>query len=142
MTHHTLREVCKFLSGVIAAKLAFVLWFSAAGLTPVILAGTPFTADSIGPALVFNAALLAMLVYYGWHVKSPIHSPSERVLVTIAGFIFLFVAVIHAMRLVFGWDFIVGDLELPLWLSWVGVAFAAYLSYASFHFAVRMKSRK
>jgi len=142
MTQHTLREVCKFLSGVIAAKLAFVLWFSAVGLTPVILAGTPFTADSIVPALVFNVALLAILIYYGWHIKSPLHSPSERMLVTIVGLIFLVVAVVHAVRLVFGWDIIVGDLVVPLWLSWVGVAFAAYLSYASFHFAVRMKGRK
>lgn len=142
MTHHTLREACKFLSGMVAAKLAFVVWFSTTGLTPVILAGTPFTADSIGPALVFNVALLLMLVYYGWHMKSPIHSPSERMLVTIAGLIFLFVAVIHAMRLVFGWQFIVGDLTVPLWLSWVGVAFAAYLAYASFHFAARLKVRK
>lgn len=142
MTHHTLREVCKFLSGMVAAKLAFVLWFSAVGLTPVILAGTPFTADSVGPALVFNVALLAILIYYGWHIKSPIHSPSERTLVTIVGLIFLVVAAVHAVRLVFGWDILVGDLVVPLWLSWAAVLFAAYLSYASFHFAVRMKGRK
>jgi hypothetical protein len=26
---------------------------------------------------------------------------------------------------------------VPVWLSWVGVAATAYLSYASFHFAFR-----
>jgi hypothetical protein len=139
MTHHTLREVSKFLSGMVAAKILFVFWFTAAGLTPLILAGTPFTANSVGPAMIFNVALLAVLVYYGWHVKSPVHSPTERKLLGITGAIFLVVSCIHAARLLFGWQFIVGDLVVPLWLSWLGVLFTAYLSYASFHLAARMR---
>ena len=86
-------------------------------------------------------AILALLVYFGWHVKSPVYAPSERKLLLIAGLVFLIVAVVHGARLVFGWTLFVGDLNIPLWLSWLGVVVAAYLSYASFHFALRMRSK-
>jgi hypothetical protein len=124
-----------------ASKIIFMLWLTTTGNAAIVLAGTPFTVDSLFPATIFSVALLAILVYYGWHVKSPVHSPSEHALLLIAGVVFLIVAVIHFFRLMFGFDFIVGDLGVPVWLSWVGFALAAYLSYASFHFALRMKRR-
>jgi len=141
MTHHALREVSKFLSGAVAAKIAMVLWLSANGLMPVVLAGTPFADFDLLPAMVFSVAILALLVYFGWHVKSPVYAPSERKLLLLAGLIFLIVAVVHGARLVFGWTLFVGDLNIPLWLSWLGVVVAAYLSYASFHFALRMRAK-
>lgn len=139
MTHHTLREACKFLSGMVASKIIFILWLTTTGNAAIALAGTPFTTDSLFPAEIFNVALLAVLVYYGWHVKSPVHSPSEYSLLLVAGIVFLIVAVISFLRLMFGWDVIVGDLGVGVWVSWVGFALAAYLSYASFHFAFRMR---
>jgi hypothetical protein len=142
MTHRTLREIAKFLSGAVAAKLATVFWLSANGLLPIVLAGTPFTDQSIFPAMIFNIALLAILIYYGWHLKSPVHAPSEKKLLYGAGIVFLIVAVIHFLRLMTGWALIVGSLVVPLWLSWFGVALALYLSYASFHFALRMRGAK
>ena len=126
---------------MVAAKILFVLWISATGLTPLILAGTPFTEDAIMPAMIFNISLLAVLIYYGWHMKSPVHSPTEKSLLLITGVVFLIVAVIHFARLMFGWELIVGDLGVPLWLSWLGVVLTGYLSYASFHFAFRMRAK-
>ncbi len=142
MTHHTLREIAKFLSGMVAGKLLTVLWLSWIGLMPLILVGTPFSEDAIGPAMIFNVALLALLVYYGWHVKSPVHSPSEKKLLLVAGAIFLAVAAIHFTRLIFGFSFILGDYDVPQWVSWVGLLVAVYLSYSSFHFAMRMKGKR
>lgn len=139
MNHQSLREIAKFLSGAVAAKILITLWFSTTGLLPVILAGTPFTTDSVFPAMIFNVGVLAILVYYGWHVKSPMHAPSEKKLLLAAGVVFLIVALIHFMRVLFGWDLIVGDTAVPEWFSWFGVLLALYLSYASFHFAMRMK---
>jgi len=141
MTHRTLREIAKFLSGAVAAKIATVVWLSTTGLLPIVLAGTPFTTDSVFPAMIFNVAVLAILVYFGWHLKSPMHAPSEHKLLLIAGAVFLIVAAVHALRLLLGWTLIVGDLGIPLWLSWFGVVIALYLSYASFHFALRMRDK-
>lgn len=141
MTHTTLREIAKFLSGAVAAKILITLWFSTAGLLPVLLAGTPFTTESVFPAMIFNVAVLAILVYYGWHVKSPVHAPSERKLLLAAGVVFLLVALIHFLRVLFGWTLIVGDMDVPEWFSWFGVLLALYLSYASFHFALRMRAK-
>jgi hypothetical protein len=141
MNHRSLREICKFLAGAVFAKIAFVIWLSSEGLMPIVLAGTPFTTDSVIPALIFNVGLLAVLTYYGWHVKSPVHAPSEYRLLLIAGVVFLIVAVVHALRLLTGWTLIVGDLDVPVWVSWLGALVPLYLSYASFHFALRMRSK-
>jgi hypothetical protein len=142
MNHHMLREIAKFLSGAVAGKIVTVLWLSTTGLLPVVLAGTPFTEDAIVPAMFFNVALLAILVYYGWHVKSPVHSPSEKNLLLVAGTIFLLVAGLHFVRLLLGVPVMFSDIAVPLWISWIGVVVAIYLSYASFHFALRMKTAR
>lgn len=139
MNHHTLREIAKFLSGVVAAKITTVIWLSATGLLPLVIAGTPFTEDAVIPAMMFNVALLAILVYYGWHVKSPVHSPSEKNLLLIAGALFLLISALHFVRLLLGVPVILGDFPVPLWVSWIGLILAIYLSYASFHFALRMR---
>lgn len=139
MKNNWLREIAKFLSGMVAAKIITVLWLSWTGLLPLVFAGTPFADYDIVPAMIFNVGLLAILVYYGWHVKSPVHSPSEYRLLVIAGAVFLVVALVHALRLMFGSPIIFGDYSIPVWLSWFGFAIALYLSYSSFHFALRMK---
>jgi hypothetical protein len=139
MNHYQLREIAKFLSGMVAAKILTVIWLSWVGLLPLIMAGTPFSEDAIMPAMIFNVAVLSLLVYYGWHVKSPVHSPSERNLLYIVGAILLVVAAIHFTRLMFGFSFILGDMMVPQWVSWIGLVVAVYLSYSSFHFAMRMK---
>jgi hypothetical protein len=142
INHHMLREIAKFLAGMVAGKIFTILWLSWYGLMPLLLIGTPFGMDSVAPALIFNAALLSLLVYYGWHLKSPVHSPSERKLLLVAGTIFLLVSALHFTRIMFGWSAVLGDFEIPQWLSWFGLLLAVYLSYASFHFALRMKGAK
>lgn len=142
MNHHTLREIAKFLAGMVAGKVITILWLTWIGLMPLILVGTPFNEESVGPAMIFNVAVLSLLVYYGWHLKSPVHSPSERNLLLTTGVIFLLMAALHFTKLMFGITVIFGDIMVPPWLSWAGLALAIYLSYASFHFAMRMKGMK
>jgi len=58
----------------------------------------------------------------------------------ITGLIFLIVAGLHLCRLIFMWDFIVGPIVFPMWLSWFGFAVALFLSIWSFKIAFyRMK---
>jgi len=46
--------------------------------------------------------------------------------------IFLIVAVLHAMRLLYGWEATIGSVTVPLWASAVAVLLAGYLSYRGF----------
>ncbi len=50
----------------------------------------------------------------------------------VTSLIFLIVAVLHAMRLLYGWDAVIGDVMVPLWASWAAVLIAGYLAYRGF----------
>lgn len=135
ISHHTLREIAKVGSGLVIADLLSAIWLSASGLFPLTMLGVTWTSAAIPEIIVFDGALLLLLLHYGWNMKLPITSPSERTLLILAGSLFLVVAIAHLARLMFGLDVILGGFELPLWLSWIGVFVTGYLSYASFHFA-------
>jgi hypothetical protein len=135
MNHHSLREIAKVGSGLVLADLISVLWFSAAGLFPMSILGVTWTSQAVPEIAIFDIALLILLVHFGWNMRLPVQSPSERTLLKVAGFIFLIVSLAHLTRIAFNWSFILGDFVIPVWLSWFGVIIAGYLSYASFHFA-------
>jgi hypothetical protein len=46
--------------------------------------------------------------------------------------IFLIVAVLHLARIFNGWEAQIGEFMVPMWMSWVAVAIAGYLSYRGF----------
>ncbi len=50
----------------------------------------------------------------------------------IAGTVCLIIAVLHALRLFFGWHALIGGWTVPMWMSWVGLALARFLAYAAF----------
>lgn len=135
----TLREIAKVITGIILADIASAVWLSSAGLFPMSILGVTWTAAMLPEILIFDIALLILLVHYGWRMRIPLSSPSERFLLILAGIIFLAVALVHLARLAFGFTVVLGAFSVPLWLSWFGVVIAAYLSYASFHFAARRK---
>ena len=47
----------------------------------------------------------------------------------VAGIIFSLVSILHALRLLRGWHVVIGDLSVPVWISWIGLAIAGYLAY-------------
>ena len=65
-------------------------------------------------------------------MSHPLSPPSERTLLSVVGFIFLAVAVLHLMRIVYDWKVVIDDFMVPSWVSWIGFIVAAYLSYSSF----------
>ena len=136
---NTHRDIAKVLVGLVLADLISVLFFGNAGLFPLTILGVTWTSAAIVPIIVFDVAIILLLAHYGWSMKLPISSPSERTLLIIAGIVFLVVALAHLARLAFGLNIALGDFAVPLWLSWVGFLIAGYLSYASFHFALRAK---
>lgn len=46
--------------------------------------------------------------------------------------IFTIIAIGHAVRLAYGWDAVIGDVTIPLWMSGVGVLIAGYLACRGF----------
>ncbi len=47
----------------------------------------------------------------------------------ISGFIFLLIAILHVLRIVYALDAVIGGWEVPKWISWVAIAVGAYLGY-------------
>ncbi|MDE2590326.1 MAG: hypothetical protein KGL95_11770 [Patescibacteria group bacterium] len=66
---------------------------------------------------------------------------SVKTFLTIAGFIFSLVGLLHLLRLLTGFQVILGGWALPLWLSIFGVILPWYLAYNAFMFA-RKKTKK
>jgi len=138
--HHLLRDLAKIGVGLFIADLFSVIWLGSAGFFPLTVLGITWTADAILPIALFDVAVVLLLIHLGWRTKLPVRSPSERTLLMIAGCVFLIVALLHLLRLLFGLGLALGDFSIPVWLSWFGVVIAGYLSYSSFHFAFRKKS--
>lgn len=135
MKHHILREIAKIGVGLVVADIICALWLSGAGLLPITILGIAWGPSVVVPGIVFDLVLILILAHYGWNMKLPIESPNERGLLKVVGGIFLIVALLHLVRIAFGWSFVLGDATIPLWLSWLGVLVSGYLSYSSFHFA-------
>jgi uncharacterized membrane protein YozB (DUF420 family) len=54
---------------------------------------------------------------------------SHKTFSLVAGLIFLLVAVVHALRLVFGWHVTFGGWTVPMWVSALALLIAAYLAF-------------
>jgi len=59
------------------------------------------------------------------------HMKKQPYISTVA-VVFLVVAILHALRLIYGWEGVIGGWEVPFSLSWVVVVFTAYLSWQGF----------
>jgi hypothetical protein len=60
---------------------------------------------------------------------------SERSYELIAGVIFLVIAIGHLLRVVFGVPFVVYDISIPMWASFVAAVVTGMLAYEGFHLA-------
>jgi len=63
------------------------------------------------------------------------HLPSKggkNIITNLAGVLFLVVASLHLVRSIYGWEAYVGDIAIPLWVSWAVVAVTLYLAYVMF----------
>ncbi len=65
---------------------------------------------------------------------------SQRTFNLLAGVIFAVVALLHLLRLYFGWSAVLGDWTVPMWVSWLGLVIGASLAYFGINFAIRETS--
>jgi drug/metabolite transporter (DMT)-like permease len=66
--------------------------------------------------------------------------PEEHNLLVTA-VIFSLVALLHLVRIIFGWSAVIGGWSVPMWLSWVALIVTGALAYFGFSLATRA-SRK
>jgi hypothetical protein len=50
----------------------------------------------------------------------------------ITSILFLLIALLHAVRLLQGWQVTIGGAVVPIWISWIGVAISGFLAYEGF----------
>ncbi len=139
MSHSTLRDLAKVGVGIIIADIFSALCLTSAGLFRLSILGVTWSASMVPDILLFDVAVLILLVHLGWKVRMPVSSPTERTLLRVSGTIFLVVALVHFLRITFDWQLALGGFMIPLWRSWFGGLVTLYLSYASFHYVIRKK---
>ena len=57
----------------------------------------------------------------------------QRTFTVTASAIFGIVALLHVLRIFFGWPAVIGGWTVPMWLSWIGLIVAGGLSYLGIH---------
>jgi hypothetical protein len=57
---------------------------------------------------------------------------TQRIFSLVTAILFSLIALLHASRLVRGWHVMIGDIVVPVWVSWIGLVIAAYLAYEGF----------
>ena len=60
---------------------------------------------------------------------------SSKTFALAAGIVFGLVALMHILRIVLGWEVIIGGWMAPMWISWAGVVVAGLLSFTGLRLA-------
>ena len=136
---HLLRELSKFTAGIVTADIICGIWLYTNHLLPINFFGIYVTDAMVTPWIIFDLILLGILIHYGWKAEIQAPSLSQRKFFLIVGTILGIVSILHLLRLLFGFEVVLGGWVAPYWLSWVGTIIAGYLSYESFHFAQHKK---
>jgi len=49
----------------------------------------------------------------------------------VSGLLFLTASIVHLLRFLLNWEVIIGEWNIPTWISLLGAAFAGYLAYSA-----------
>ncbi len=60
---------------------------------------------------------------------------TQRIFSLVTAVLFFLIALLHAIRLLRGWQVIIEGAVVPMWISWIGLTIAAYLAYQGFRLA-------
>ncbi len=67
---------------------------------------------------------------------------SQRVFAFATGAVFLLIALLHALRLIFGWEAILDGRVMPLWMSWVAIVISGYFAVQGLRLSQRRHSQR
>jgi len=65
---------------------------------------------------------------------------SQKAFSLIAGVVFGLIALGHVLRIVFNLSFVVQDISVPMWASWIAVVILGSLAYQGFRLARKSSS--
>jgi uncharacterized membrane protein len=57
---------------------------------------------------------------------------TQRTFSLVTAVLFFLIALLHAVRLLRGWQVTIEGAVVPIWISWIGLAIASYLAYQGF----------
>jgi hypothetical protein len=57
---------------------------------------------------------------------------NQKTYMIVTATLFLLMAIMHLLRIIFGWQAEIGGLNIPFWASWLGVLVAGALAYFGF----------
>ena len=57
---------------------------------------------------------------------------TQRTFSLITAVLFFLIALLHAVRLLRGWQVTIEGAVVPIWIGWIGLAIAAYWAYQGF----------
>ena len=60
---------------------------------------------------------------------------TQRTYSLVTSVLFFLIAILHALRLLRGWQVTIGAVVVPLWVSWIGLVITVYLAYQGFRLA-------
>jgi len=60
---------------------------------------------------------------------------TQRTFFLVTAMLFLLIALLHAVRLLRGWQITIEGAVVPLWVSWIGLAITGYLAWQGFRLA-------
>ncbi len=60
---------------------------------------------------------------------------SQKTFLKTAGAIFMVIGALHVLRLLLGWEAVIGGWDVPRWVSGLAVVLAGYLGYTAFRLA-------
>jgi hypothetical protein len=62
---------------------------------------------------------------------------NQRSFSLLAGIIFIIIALLHLLRIIYGWEAVIAGGTVPMWLSWVALVIAGYLGYEGFRLGMK-----
>ena len=57
---------------------------------------------------------------------------NNKAYIGLTSLIFLIIAILHSVRLLYGWPAEIGSFAMPTWISWFAILIAGYLSWSGF----------
>ena len=57
---------------------------------------------------------------------------NQKTFTLTTGVIFTLIAVLHILRLLFGWQAVIGGWNVPTWVSGLALVLSGYLAYSAF----------
>ncbi len=131
-------DAAKFGAGLVVADFLTLIWLSQQYILPQSFMGMPISQSIIAPSMIVDFFLFLFLVHYGWNIGK-IARVRERTYLLLTGIVFSAIALAHLVRVLYQTDIVILGWEVPIFLSWIGIAVALYLAFSSFYFMTRTK---